>query len=296
MYGVNSMRRVLLTGAGGFIGRNIAEKLKSKCHLYCPSSKELDLLDEISVHNYLERYHFDVIIHSANRNNTRRSITSYDSLDGNLRMFFNLERCQKLYGKLIYFGSGAEYGREYYVPNMEEEYFGTHIPKDAYGFSKYIMAKTCEHSSQIYELCLFGVYGKYEEWERRFISNSICRALKGKDISIQQNVIFDYIWVDDLINIVDWFLENNPSCKRYNICRGQGIDLYSLAIMVRKILGINCRIVIANAGWKATYTGSNSRILKEMGFFKFTDYESSIQNLCNYYKANLDTIDEEKLI
>lgn len=289
------MKKILLTGSGGFIGRNIAEDLRTEYQLYCPSSRELNLLEESAVREYLERHRFDIVIHSANRNNMRRQSTAYDSLDGNLRMFFHLERCKDLYGKLLYFGSGAEYDREHYVPDMEERYFDVHVPKDPYGFSKYIMAKTCENSDNIYDLCLFGVYGKYEEWERRFISNAICRALKGMDITIEQNVYFDYLWIEDLLRILRWFIEGEPCYKRYNVCRGQKIDLYSLAAMVRETLNIDCRIAVARPGWKPEYTGDNSRLITEMGEFAFTSFKISVKSLCAYYGANLNIIDETKL-
>lgn len=290
------MKKILLTGSGGFIGRNIAEELKTEYRLYCPSSRELDMLDQNAVQQYLEQNRFDVVIHSANRNNTRKQSTPYDSLDGNLRMFFHLECCSNLYGKLLYFGSGAEYDREHYVPDMPEDYFDTHVPKDPYGFSKYIMAKTCENSSNIYDLCLFGVYGKYEEWERRFISNAICRALKGMDITIGQNVYFDYLWIEDLLQILRWFIEEKPRYKRYNVCRGQKIDLYSLAVIVREILDINCSILVGKPGWKPEYTGNNSRLMAEMEEFSFTSFDMSVKSLCKYYRENLDGIDEAKLI
>ena len=115
------MKRILLTGASGFIGKNIKETLNSKYDIWSPSSQELDL--------------------KANCNDTRNSISAYDVLNGNLRMFFNLERCSHYYGKMIYFGSGAEYDRSNNIPNMSEDYFDTSVPKDAYGLSKYIMKK-----------------------------------------------------------------------------------------------------------------------------------------------------------
>ena len=57
-------------------------------------------------------------------------------------MFFNLIRNSGLFGKMVYFGSGAEYDNRYYQPRMPEGYFDTHVPADSYGFSKYICAKT----------------------------------------------------------------------------------------------------------------------------------------------------------
>lgn len=288
--------KILLTGRTGFIGKNLKEQLNSY-EIISPCHQELDLLDAYSVEKCLKEEYFDIIIHTANTNNTRnRSVTPYDSLDGNLRMFFNLERCRDYYGKLYYFGSGAEYDMRHYIPDMKEDYFGTHIPADPYGFSKYIMSKSCTDDSNIYDLRLFGVYGKYEEWERRFISNAICRALKGKDITLQKNVYFDYLWIDDLCGIMKWFIENEPEHHHYNVCRGSKTDLYSLARMVRKILDIDCDIIVGEPGWKPEYTGDNTRLIKELGDYKFTGFEESVSELCEFYKEHIDEIDESKLM
>lgn len=290
-------KRVLITGATGFIGRNLKEVLSGTYSVYAPQRSEVNLLCEDAVGYYVKKYHFDIVIHTANTNNFRnKSVTSYDSLDENLRMFFNLERCKDYFGKMFYFGSGAEYDMQHYIPNMKEDYFDTHIPIDSYGFSKYIMSKCCIGDGNIYDLRLFGVYGKYEEWERRFISNAICRALKGKDITIQRNVYFDYLWIDDLCDIMRWFIENEPKHHHYNVCRGSKIDLYSLACMVREILDIDCDIVVSEPGWKPEYTGNNTRLLNEIGDYEFTGFEQSITELCQYYKAHIDEIDVSRLM
>lgn len=289
--------KLLITGSKGFIGKNLAEWFQNQYVIKTPDRRELDLLDSSAVEAYLEKEKFDIIIHAANTNNTRNtSVTSDEVLDRNLRMFFNLERCNAHYGRMYYFGSGAEYDMRYYMPDMMEDYFGTNIPQDAYGFSKYIMSKTSERNNNVYDLRLFGVYGKYEEWERRFISNAICRALKGKDITIQKNVYFDYLWIDDLCRIMEWFVENEPAYKQYNICRGSRIDLYSLACVIREILNFDCEIIVREQGWKPEYTGNNQRMLKEIGNFQFTGFKESIYCLCEFYKAHIDAIDENKLI
>lgn len=291
------MIKILLTGANGFIGRNLKERLEDKYIIKAPNRSELDLTDQVMVEEYLIKNQFDVIIHAANTNNTRNhSVTAFDSLDGNLRMFFNLEHCKKYYGKMYYFGSGAEYDMRHYTPDMKEEYFDTFIPQDPYGFSKYIMSKRCEVNSNIYDLRLFGVYGRYEEWERRFISNAICRALKGKDITIQQNVYFDYLWIDDLCDIMEWFIENEPQYHHYNVCRGSKIDLYSLANIVKNTLDIDCNIVVGKTGWKPEYTGNNYRLKNEFGEYKFTSFETSIAELCEFYKEHIFEIDGDKLL
>lgn len=293
-------KKILITGAAGFIGRNLKETFETLTDSYdtaCPARKELDLLDTDAVESYLKKHRFDIVIHAANTNDFKnRQVTEYDALNGNLRMFFNLERCRNLYGRMYYFGSGMEYDAQHYVPEMEEAYFGTHVPKQPYGFSKYVMSKACSRDRNIYDLRLFGVYGKYEEWERRFISNAICRALKGMDITIHKNVYFDYLWVGDLCRMMLWFAEHEPVHRHYNVCRGAKADLYSLGCMVREILDIDCNILVAQPGWKPEYTGNNTRLMDEMGGFDFTGHREAVTQLCEYYRANVGQIDETKLV
>ncbi len=290
------MKKILLTGSAGFIGKNLRRLESYGYKMYIPTRAELDLNNSYMVTEYIKKNRFDIVIHAANTNDIKKRVTPYEILNSNLYMFFNLERCRQYYGKMYYFGSGAEYDMRHYIPYMTEQYFGTYIPADPYGFSKYVMSKICEEDNNIYDLRLFGVYGKYEEWERRFISNAICRALKGMDITIEKNVYFDYLWVDDLCDIMRWFIENEPKYKHYNVCRGSKIDLYSLACMVRKSLDVDCNIVIGKTGWKSEYTGNNERLIGEIGNYQFTGFEESIYQLCEYYKDNIDSIDEKKLI
>lgn len=289
------MKHILLTGASGFIGRHIAEGLQDQYIVLCPSSEELNLLDSKAVFRFFQLNSVDTVIHAANCNERKKKIAASEVLDKNLRMFFNLERCKELYGKMLYFGSGAEYDMQNYIPDMSEEYFDVNVPKDAYGFSKYIMAKNCLKSANIFDLCLFGVYGEYEEWDRRFISNAICRALKGMDITIRQNVYFDYLWVEDLVKILPYFIENDLEHKRYNVCRGKKIDLYSLAETVKRILKVDCEIKVKEPGWKLEYTGDNQRMIDAIGEVKFTETEDAIEQLCLYYKEHLNEINQNML-
>lgn len=289
------MMKLLITGGSGFIGRNLTEYLASGYSLSAPSSAELDLLDEDAVRRYLRAGGFDVVIHCATTRSNRKLGAPPDLLERNCRMFFNLARNEGLFGKLLYFGSGAEYDRRDLPPRVPESYFDTHVPQDTYGFSKYICAKYAEVSDRIFNLRLFGVFGKYEAWEVRFISNACCRVLHGMPIVIRQNVRFDYLYIEDLANLVAWFIEHEPQRKAYNVCSGTTFELTALADMVASVSGAAPEIIIGGEGMGPEYSGDNAILMQELGAYDFREMSGCIAELYSWYAARQQVVEPRSL-
>jgi len=267
-----------------------------------PSSAELDLLNEQAVREYLGTHRFDVVVHAATTRSNRRMAAAPDLLDRNCRMFFNLVRNlagdERRFGKMIHFGSGAEYDRFQVPARVREDYFDTRVPRDAYGFSKYICAKYIERSDRIVNLRLFGVFGAYEDYAVRFISNACCRALKGLPIVLRQDVMFDYLYIKDLVKITRWFIENDARHKAYNVCTGRPVALTELARVIARISaqvsGRNPNVSVMTEGMGPEYSGDNSRMLTELRGYQFWDLEGSIKDLYAWYARNND-LDVESL-
>jgi GDP-L-fucose synthase len=289
------MMRILITGGSGFIGRNLAEHLASSYQVLAPSSAELDLLRERDVRAYLHAHRCDVVIHAATTRSNRRVAAPPDLLDRNCRMFFNLARNADRFGKMIHFGSGAEYDRSHLPPLVKEIYFDSRVPADAYGFSKYICAKYIERVERIVDLRLFGVFGPYEDYTVRFISNACCRVLKGLPIVLRQDVQFDYLYVGDLARITSWFIENDARHKAYNVCTGQPVTLTEVAQLVADVSGQNPNISVLHGGMGAQYTGDNSRLLAEIGRYHFCSARYAIGELYDYYKQRESKLDIAEL-
>jgi len=240
-------------------------------------------------------------VHAATTRSNRRLGAPPDMLDRNCRMFFNLARNLAgnggRVGKMIHFGSGAEYDRVQLPARVREDYFDTRVPRDAYGFSKYICARYIERSDRIVNLRLFGVFGAYEDYTVRFISNACCRALKGLPIVLRQDIVFDYLYIKDLVKITRWFIENNARHKAYNVSSGRPGALLELAKIVAQVSGRNPNsdVSVLAEGMGPEYSADNSRMLAEMGGYRFWDLPDSIAELCGWYAANSGRVDPAAL-
>ena len=114
--GVNekSQKKILITGGSGFIGKNLSEFLSQEYQVVSPASKVLNLCNQLQVEEYLKKNKIDIVIHAANyRGKKKEPYNEYKVLENGLRMYANLERCSHLYGKMYYFGSGAEYDNRF---------------------------------------------------------------------------------------------------------------------------------------------------------------------------------------
>lgn len=289
------MTALLITGGSGFIGRNLVEYFRTRYTVSAPPSSELDLLDAPAVQKYLCAHHFDVVVHAATTRSNRRLGGPADMLDRNCRMFFNLVRNDGVFGKMIHLGSGAEYERTGLPARVREDYFDTSVPRDPYGFSKYICAKYIERCNRIVDLRLFGVFGKYEDYTVRFISNACCRALKGLPIVIRQDVIFDYLYVNDLARITQWFIEHEAHYKAYNVCSGMELPLRQAASIVAEVSKQTPEVIVKSNGRAPEYTGDNSLLLSEIGEYEFADKRSCIGELYAWYAAQEESIDTQLL-
>ena len=289
--------KILITGGNGFIARNLFEQLKDDYTIISCSSNELDLLDYLNVFEYIKKNQFDIVLHSSTYDPAPKYSTKDPAkvLENNLRMFFNLARCKDFFGKMIYFGSGAEFGREKWIPRMKEEYFDKYVPSDQYGFSKYLMNKYALLNSNIYNLRVFSVFGKYEDWRYRFISKACCCAIMDLPIIINQNVVYDFLYIDDLARIVKWFIENKMREQAYNVCSGQALDFKTLAEKVAGISGKKLKIIIKSETTRE-YSGDNSRLMAELKDFKFSPIDESINSLYQWYSANQHVIEKSELI
>lgn len=295
-----TMKKMLITGGSGFVGRNVYEyfKMNRKYDVYAPTSSELNCIDEEAVKEYLLKNKFDIILHFAvYGDGIDKAKDGTKILEYNLRIFYNFAKYSNLYEKMIYAGSGAEYDKRYPICSVKEEDIGRTVPTDQYGLMKYTAGLLIDKSRNIYNLRLFGIFGKYEYWPIKFISNVCCKALYELPLTIRQNVYFDYLWIEDFCEILDKFLKiDKPIYHSYNIVSGERVDLVSICNYVMEAAQKDMRIVVCKEGFANEYTANNDRIRKEIADISFTPINQSIKALLAWYQLKKEEIDIYKLL
>ncbi|MDQ7062033.1 MAG: NAD-dependent epimerase/dehydratase family protein [Sulfurimonas sp.] len=291
---------IFITGSNGFTGSHLKEYLQDnykKYILFTPSSTELDLTNEKKVEDFILGNKIDIIIHLANRGGGRDTLDMKNLTEYNLRIFFNIVKHEKSVEKIISIGSGAEYGKHKPIIDAKEEDYKEEQPFDEYGFYKSITSKYIEKSNKIVQLRIFGAYGEYENYRYKFISNAIVKNLLHLPLVINKNVYFDYIYIDDLVKMLDWFIHNESKENIYNVTTGKKIDLITLSNLVNETSDFKSDIIVLNDGLNNEYTSSNDKVMMELGKdFKFTSHKDAISKMRKYFKLNLENLDKDTII
>ncbi|OGG11958.1 hypothetical protein A2Z00_04080 [Candidatus Gottesmanbacteria bacterium RBG_13_45_10] len=178
---------------------------------------------------------------------------------------------------------------------MKETAFGESIPNDSYGLSKYLISLLAAKRSHILTFRLFGVYGPREDYRIKFISNAIVKHLLGIPIVIKQDVLFDYLYIDDLVQIVRYALTHHLRHAVYNVTPDESITLSDIVSIIQKVGRLEVPVSVATPGYNFQYTGDNGRLRKELPHFRFHTYEEGMGALYQYYRKSRKHLDEKSI-
>lgn len=290
------MKTVLLTGGNGFIGKNIQESfLAEKYRIVAPRSFELNLADTEAVDAYFKDRSFDVVLHAATKPGHRNAKDPTNLFYTNVRMFENIVRHTDKFGKMINFGSGAVYDVAADNRLVTEDQIGLRCGKDDHSFCKYVVHNRIEALKNVVDLNIFGIFGKYEDWTIRFISNAICKTLFDLPITLRQNRRFSYLYINDLMPVLDYLIENEATYKSYNVTPDEETELLQAAKTVQQVTGSAVSLQVAQPGYGLNYSGSNARLRSEIKNLQFTPLEKAIAEMTSYYQENQHQLDENLL-
>lgn len=260
--------KILITGASGFVGKFLTNKLKDH-DVFTPSSKSVDFTDRKQVDTLFNSHdYFDVVIHCAIKGGHRLYRDNWDVLDDNLKMYYNLLHNKNKFGNLINFGSGAEF----YMSN------------EPYGLSKRVISKSILQFHNLYNIRLYGLFGE-GELETRFIRSALTSYISKEPIEIHQHKIMDFFYMEDLWTVVKYYLyaENPP--KEIDCCYKDKRSLYTIAKEINLLGDYEVPINEKYGDKELDYTGNEYGLLnlpiELIGFEKGLKLEYEKYKLCN---------------
>ncbi len=279
---------ILLTGSNGFIGSNLKNYLTEKYNLLTPVRYELDLTNSNKVFEYFNNNNIDFIIHCASIGGVRGVEDKNNTKENNLLMVNNLIKFKNINARIILFGSGAMYDKQRNLKKVKEDEIGKYYPGDLYGQSKVEIAELVKKRDDITCLNIFACYG-YNEKLTRFPSYAINCVLKNEPIKINQNAVFDYLFIEDLEKIVNYFIKNNPNDKIINVTPDESISLYEMAKIINSFKGNKNKIEIINPEMNFEYTGNNSLLKKNYPKVSFISHIEGLKKLYCYMEKTAFT-------
>jgi GDP-L-fucose synthase len=173
-----SKLRILLTGGGGMVGRNVLEhQAIHEFDVLAPPSSELNLLDFREVQAYLQANKPDMVIHAAGKvggiqANMREPV---GFLMDNLDMGRNIVWAAHQAGvkRLINLGSSCMYPRNHSEALTEDMVLKGELEptNEGYALAKVVTARLCEYimredaSYQYKTLIPCNIYGRYDKFD-----------------------------------------------------------------------------------------------------------------------------------
>lgn len=247
------MKTILITGAAGFIGSNLAKALIAENKIigfdnvndyYDVNLKEYrlsqlntnsnftfikgDLADKQSVDNIFETYHPDLVVNLAAQAGVRYSIDNPQAyIDSNITGFFNiLEACRKYpVQHLVYASSSSVYGSNKKVPYSTEDKVDN--PVSLYAATKKSNELMAHAYSKLYDipatgLRFFTVYGPAGRPDMAYFKFTN-KLVKGEKIQIYNfgDMYRDFTYIDDIvtgvINVMNKAPETNEDGVKYKV-------------------------------------------------------------------------------
>lgn len=296
------MKKVLLTGATGFIGSQVTKELLNRGYevhalvysTLAPKQEnfiqhEINLLDVQAVERFMSVHNFENLIHLAWYVGPKCQISSLN-LDWLCSSIKLMETFYKNGGKtLLGAGSMSEYDFSY---GWCKEDTTPLVSPSLYGQAKaslYLTIKkyTQFHGGNFKWGRLFNLYGPNER-ATRFVPYVINSMLKQEDVKVSQcTQIQNYLHVSDAANAIVSCLES-PINGAINICADQPVQLRTIVNKIAELTNFNGKILwgaIPASFEQPFISGSNSILTQKVGWQQQISLDKGLKDTIDWWRT-----------
>jgi UDP-glucose 4-epimerase len=315
--------RVVITGASGLIGTNLALRLLDEGHEVFGVDKDpnpwtdrvpvkIEDLRDTSGTSGADWGRADVVVHLAARAKVHESVEHPENALANYTITSRvLEYCRR-HGTAIIFGSSREtYGEQKSFPVQEESV------RIEGAVSPYAAAKLADEALiRAYSRCygipfniirFSNVYGRYDDLSRngRFIPLLCQRIPRGEPVTIfGPSKAYDFTYIDDAIEGVyrcaDRLVNDTARVSGYaiNLGTGTGTSLLDAARLVGEAAGVEPRLTFAEikVGEISKYIADITRARTLLGYDPQYPATRGIPEYYRWWAANNGAADARRAV
>ena len=302
---LNKNSKIYVAGHKGMVGSAIIRKLNQLKYkkIFYRTRKQLDLVDQKKVFNYINKIKPDAVIIAAAKvggikaNNENRAEFIYE----NLSIQNNIINSSYKSGvkNLIFLGSSCVYPKNCKIPIKEKYLLSSYLEKtnEPYAIAKIAGINLCESYNLQYGLnykCLmpcnaYGINDNYDPDGSHFfpaLIRKIVEALKNKKDFIKiwgtGRPLRELIFSDDIADACIYFLKKKTNHSLINVGTGIEKSINEYAKFIMKHLGVNLKI--KNIGFQpdGTYRKlMDSSLAKKYGWIHKTSLNKGISITIN---------------
>jgi ADP-L-glycero-D-manno-heptose 6-epimerase len=315
---------IVITGAAGFIGRNIVAALNARgqTNLLLVDSLGHDekwrnlvglrFEDILSPEKFLSRMndpfaaHLDAVIHEGACSSTTEKNADF-LLDNNYRYTRTLcEACHAAGTRFVYASSGATYGDGSHGYSDDDSKTPTLVPLNMYGYSKHAFDLWALQSKKL-DYCVglkyFNVFGPHEDHKgdmRSVVNKAYDQIKKTGEVTLFKsgNAEYkdgeqkrDFVYVKDAVNVTLWFLDHRDKHGLFNCGTGAARTWLDLANAVFAAMDLKPKIKFIDMPevLKEKYqyfTQAETTKLRRAGYTApFTTLEDAVKDYVTSYLA-----------
>lgn len=320
------MKKILITGAGGFVGGHFIRHISSlpqdyEIHAisrsqpswdFFPGQEEprfifhkADLADASRVATIAASVRPDQVLHLAAQSSVGESWNSpVTSFVNNTTIFLNVIDAIRVAGcntRILSVGSSEQYG---VVTRTDLPLSEDHPQRPA---NPYAVARVAqEHLAGVYhdgfgmDICCTRSFNHCGPGQTdRFVASSIAKQFARIKLGMQApvidigdgTIIRDFLDVRDVVAAYQLILENGISGQVYNVCSGRGYAIRELVMLLSDRLDIPVQLnqnpMKLRPQDNPAIFGSPGRIRSQLGWEPYYPISDSLEDMVEYWTARL---------